>query len=81
MTNTSADAARFPVQVWIALQRRRRNAMREHRGARRVRAVISRIEQASKHNEETHHLDVRSANGSGPNHPWLAGANHREPGR
>ncbi len=62
----------------IAPEGRRPETVRQHRGARRLRSVVGRIEQAAEDRSKSHDLEVRPADDPGANHAGLAEANHGE---
>ena len=62
----------------IALERRRPEAVRQHRRARRLRPVVAGVEQAAEHRPQAHDLEVRAADDAGADHARLAEADHRE---
>src|SRR6185295_2894691 len=65
--------------VGIALESAGPEPVRQHRGAVRLRSVITRTEQSSLDCLEAHDLEVRAADDSGAHRAGVTQANHREP--
>ena len=65
----------------VALQRRRPEAVRQHRRARGVRTIVGRVEQAAEHRPQAHDVEVRAADDAGTDDARLAEADHREADR
>ena len=63
---------------WIALKLGGPEPVGENRRSSRLRPVVSRIDQAAQDRAEAHHLEVRTANDSGPDDARFAQPNHRE---
>ena len=73
-----SEPDRFSDHRRVALQRGGPEAMGEHGGARRPRAVIGRVEQAAPLSTQAHDLEIRSADDARADHTRFAQADHRE---
>ena len=62
----------------VAVERRAPEAVRQHRDARLVRAVIGGVDQAAANRLQPHHAEERAADHAGANHARLAEADQRE---
>ena len=62
----------------IALERRHPEAVREHDGSSRVRAIIAGVDEASQYRTQSHHIEIRAADDAGPDLVRLAQSDHRE---
>ena len=62
----------------VALERRAPEAMRQHRRARGLRAIIGGVEQPADHGPKAHHAEVRAADDAGADDPRLAETDQRE---
>ena len=65
-------------QRFIAVQRLGPEAMRQHRHARRLRAIVGGIDQPAADRLEAHHREERSADDAGADHARFAEADQRE---
>ena len=73
-----AELDRLAEQRFVAVERLGPEAMRQHRHARRLRAIIGGIEQPSAHRPQAHHAEERAADHAGLDHARLAEADQRE---
>src|SRR5207302_8214306 len=62
----------------IAIQSGLPESIGEHCGASGVWAVVSHVQQATKHRMQTHHLEIRSADDTSADFARLAEADHGE---
>ena len=60
-----AEPDRLADDGGVAVERRAPEAMRQHRRARSLGAIVSRVEQAAEHRSKPHHAEVRAADDAG----------------
>ena len=62
----------------IALELRLPESPREHHDARRVRAIIARVDQTTQHRAQSHHVEIGATHHAGANLPGFAQTHHGE---
>ncbi len=68
----------LPMTIGVALQSRGPEAMRQHRHARGIRAIVCGVDEAAAHGPQAHHVEERAADHSRANDTRLAETDHRE---
>src|SRR3954468_6217637 len=65
----------------VAAERGGPKPIRQDRGARRLRTIVTGPEKSPEHRTKAHHLKVRAVDDPGAHDAWFAEPNQREPNR